>query len=250
MVRAFREIFRDAKIMIYSGPAPADPNDAVTGVYLGAITKASGTPTTRSLQNSWRAWVRQTGGKTGPHELHIRFDPAGVTGATGTIAYVAGTDPTSNTWSNTVVGIVREVNDSPLPFSAIREGTGPGQTGGIGIACDVPGDEINVRGGTSITGAVQCQNDSRGNWIFFNDAATGAVAKTSDVWSLTVSVSGVAGYFRIVTADDDGTHSHSQPRIQGSISTSGAEMNLANTSLVAGTTVTIDSASVTMPMEA
>jgi hypothetical protein len=249
MQRAFRRALRDSQIRIYSGAPPTEANDAVTGVHLVTITKASGAATTRSLPDMWRARVMKTGSTgTAISRLHIRYDPAGVTGATSTIQYTSGTDPTTKNLDSTLSGLVREINDNDFPYTAVKQGS-TGQTGWFSVSCDVPGDEINIKGSTLVTGAIQSWNDSRGNWIYFNAPATGTVSKTTDVWSGSIITSGVAGYFRIVTADDDGTHSHSQVRIQGSVSTSGAEMNLTNTSLVAGTTLTIDSAAVTLPAE-
>lgn len=73
--------------------------------------------------------------------------------------------------------------------------------------------------------------------------AAGSLVKTSgETWSGVVSAAGTntATYYRHVASGDTGASSTTEARLQGSISTSGAEMNLANTSLANGSTQTID----------
>lgn len=70
---------------------------------------------------------------------------------------------------------------------------------------------------------------------YFEDAASGAKAKTSTAWSVAASVTGTAGHFRI--KDSSGATTH----IQGSISVTGGngDLQLDNLSLVATQTVTV-----------
>lgn len=70
------------------------------------------------------------------------------------------------------------------------------------------------------------------------NAASGTKALTG-TWSTTASATGTAGYYRIT--DSAGTTCHEQ----GTVSTSGADMNLDNTSINSGQTVTVTTKTIT-----
>jgi hypothetical protein len=61
------------------------------------------------------------------------------------------------------------------------------------------------------------------------------------------ATNGTAGYFRLVTNLDDGLLSTTQLRMQGNVSTSGAELNLTNINIALGATQTIDTFQLTEP---
>jgi len=94
---------------------------------------------------------------------------------------------------------------------------------------------------------------SNTNGLTFAAAAAGVLSKTgAETWQFVGIADGTAGWFRFVTgvtlADDlalDAAEEH--PRIDGRISTSGAELNLSSTNIVTGGTVTIDSMTITWP---
>lgn len=85
------------------------------------------------------------------------------------------------------------------------------------------------------------------NW---GTAAAGSLPKASgETWSGTILASGVAGWFRIREASDAGTASSSTAaRIDGSIATSGADLNLNSLTLTAGAPFTLSAASITLPL--
>jgi hypothetical protein len=95
---------------------------------------------------------------------------------------------------------------------------------------------ISVNSGTSST-----------QGLTFGTAALGVLPKSADVWSGLVSVAGVAGYFRFYGTGGTSGSSNSENRIDGNVGISGSDMVLANTSLVAGATLTIDTFSLTIP---
>lgn len=100
---------------------------------------------------------------------------------------------------------------------------------------------ITVSSGAFVAGAF-------GNGLEFGAAASGAISKNSDVWSGVAAASGVAGYFRLfANATDAGGASTSLPRIDGSIGTSGADLNMSSTTLTSGQTYTIDTFTLTLP---
>jgi len=79
-------------------------------------------------------------------------------------------------------------------------------------------------------------------------AASGTIAKAAEVWSGVNAASGTATYFRFVAATgDDGTLSTTQKRLQGTIGTAGADLNLSSVNLTAAATQTIDAANITLP---
>lgn len=87
-----------------------------------------------------------------------------------------------------------------------------------------------------------------GTGISFDTAAVlGVLSKApGETWS-GVSVAGTAAYYRHVAVGDDATLSTTQARIQGTVSTVGADLNLNSTTFGAGATQTIDYYSVTLP---
>lgn len=78
-------------------------------------------------------------------------------------------------------------------------------------------------------------------------AAAGVLAKAAEVWSGVNSSSSTATYFRHVAVGDDGTLSTTQARVQGTVGTAGADLNISSTSLTSGATQTIDFYNVALP---
>ena len=102
--------------------------------------------------------------------------------------------------------------------------------------------EISVSAGAFVAGAFD-------NGLEFGDAASGAIAKASaETWQDTGIASGTAGWFRFVgNATDAGAASTTLPRIDGSVGTSGADLNMSSTSITSGATYTIDTFQLTLP---
>lgn len=88
------------------------------------------------------------------------------------------------------------------------------------------------------------------NGLEFGDAADGVISKAiAETWQDTGIASGTAGWFRLcANPTDAGGASTSLPRIDGSIGTSGADLNMSSTSIVVGSTYTIDTFVLTMPV--
>ena len=87
------------------------------------------------------------------------------------------------------------------------------------------------------------------NGLTFAAAASGAVSK-SGVWSFDGTAVGTAGWFRLKgNAADAGAASTVLPRLDGSIATSGADLNLSNISIAVGSPNTIDSFSFSVPAQ-
>ncbi|WP_114969382.1 hypothetical protein [Rhodoferax ferrireducens] len=85
------------------------------------------------------------------------------------------------------------------------------------------------------------------NGLTFADAADGAVSK-SGVWSFAGVAAGTAGWFRFKgNAVDAGGISTVLPRLDGSIATSGADLNLSNIVIAVSAPTTVDSFTWTQP---
>jgi len=74
-------------------------------------------------------------------------------------------------------------------------------------------------------------------------AASGGSKAKSGTWSNTASGTGTAGHFRIYNSQ--ATRDETTCFMQGSVSTSGADLNLDNTSINSGQTVTISTFTIT-----
>ena len=83
--------------------------------------------------------------------------------------------------------------------------------------------------------------------LLFGTAGAGIIPKSAEVWSGTILTAGVAGYFRLYGTAGTSGSSSSEKRIDGNVGVSGSDMVLANTSLVAGATLTIDTFSLEVP---
>jgi hypothetical protein len=101
--------------------------------------------------------------------------------------------------------------------------------------------EITVSSGTFTPGTAT-------SGLNFADPVSGACTKASaEVWSGAAVSSGTAGWFRFYANDRTTGADTSHARFDGSVSTSGAQLNMSSTAITAGATTTIDSFIVTMP---
>jgi len=101
--------------------------------------------------------------------------------------------------------------------------------------------EITVSSGTFTPGTAT-------GGLNFTAPSGGACAKASgEVWSGVATTSGTAGWFRFYANDRTTGADTTHPRFDGSVSTSGAQLNMSSTAITAGATTTIDSFLVTMP---
>jgi len=86
----------------------------------------------------------------------------------------------------------------------------------------------------------------------FGAASSGSISKSaSQTWSGVAVATGTAGWFRLYgNAADEATTpaiSTTLPRLDGSIATSGAQLNMSSTTITSGATTTIDTFTVTLP---
>ena len=99
------------------------------------------------------------------------------------------------------------------------------------------------------TKLVTLYSDGTTTGLGWGTAAAGVLPQaTGETWSGTVGTGGTAGWFRIREAGDAGTSSSTTAvRVDGSIATSGADMNLGSLTLVGGAPFVLTTAQLTLP---
>jgi len=101
--------------------------------------------------------------------------------------------------------------------------------------------KITLNSGTKTPGSII-------NGISLGDVAAGVAHKaTGEVWSGVAVAGGVAGWFRFHGTLETTGASTTALRFDGNIATSGADLNMSNTTITLGGTTTIDSVSITLP---
>lgn len=88
------------------------------------------------------------------------------------------------------------------------------------------------------------------NGLDLGTSADGEIEKDADTWSGVGVADGTAGWFRYYANETDaGGASTTLPRIDGSVGTSGADLNMSSTTVVTSSTYTIDSFKFTLPYQ-
>lgn len=101
--------------------------------------------------------------------------------------------------------------------------------------------------GTVTADAGAFTDGSPTNGLQFEAAANGQIKKlTTQNWKFNGAAAGTAGWFRLRgNAADAGALSTTLPRMDGSIATTGADLNMSNTNITVGAPHTIDQFDVT-----
>lgn len=85
-------------------------------------------------------------------------------------------------------------------------------------------------------------NASTMTGLTFASSASGGVLpkNASETWTGVNAAGGDATFYRLVGSADTGASSTTEPRIQGTVGTGGADMNLGTVTLVNGATFTVN----------
>lgn len=88
-----------------------------------------------------------------------------------------------------------------------------------------------------------------GTGLTFDASVAGVLSKAAaEVWKFTGLVDGVAGYFRFYPPGDTITNtSTTAARLDGTIGTSGADLNLSNIQITTAQSNTVDAFTITQP---
>lgn len=243
-----RDIFNDgcSKILCYSGTAPASADAAATGTLIATITGE---------------------GITVKAKQKIRFTP------------VIGT-ATAGDWQITLNGVTfKFVGDGTVTIAEVCTGlynliraaqrttaitTPPGaitipgidglftltdnttsldiEAATAGVAFDYSSTVDGAGAGTATFGNAVVTADAYGlRFETDADATAGIIEKlASQTWKGDAVATGVVSHFRLVRDADTGVLSTTEPRIQGSIGVSGADMNFNTVQWVTGATYTVN----------
>jgi len=105
----------------------------------------------------------------------------------------------------------------------------------------------DVHSGTLL---VTIYSDGAAVGLTFDDSVAGTLTKKStETWTGTAGANGTAGWFRLVAPGDTDASSTTEERLDGAISTSGAELNFSSTSIVSGAIQAISTFQITVPAQ-
>lgn len=236
----FASLFNRGVIQIYSGSQPNTADSAIAGTLLGTVTIGSGayTPETRA---------------TGTVTI------TGVSGSTtavtvGTLDIIPDSDvPFNTSAAQTAADLADAINRNGIYTATAsaavvtlvpRAGTGAAHNGYVVSSTGaLTATYANISGGVNPV-----------NGLFLSAPVNGTVSKPStSVWSFNGIAAGTAGWFRFIgSATDAGANIVSAPflpRLDGSIATSGGDMNLSSVNITFGGPNTIDSLTLTLPAQ-
>lgn len=232
-----RKAFEDAVLYIYSGAAPATVEEAPSGTLLCKVTKASGAVTSGDRSTPQLMKVTISGTPNAGDVVKLLLD---------SVAFEYTLVAADDDVTKTATKVARMLNDS-AQVDAIATGADgilyvQGRTAGVSFTLTE-----NTSTGITCTVAATVTAAVRANTIQFGAATAGVISKSADVWSGVATATGTAGYFRLVTSSDGLDADATDIRIQGTISTSGADLTLNNINITSGATQTIDTFSLTEP---
>lgn len=235
-------VFNRGYMKIFSGSQPSNADAAETGTLLGTVTSSSG-----SLTKETRATATMT-----------------ATASTGTLAslLLAGTVPMIEQPTDVVAQSTTTLSAALLCDVLNRTGlVEASYSGAVVTVKPRPGigdawNSLVLTASAIFTAGTFTSGVDAANALVWTPpvpAGSGVLAKLStQVWSFSGAATGTAGWFRLYssdTADSGGAISGAPyyPRLDGSIGTSGSDLNLANTSITSGAPVTIDQFQFTVP---
>ena len=238
---SFKQAFYGGALKIYTGSQPADADTAIAGSLLCTVSLASG-----ALTAETRAYgtITLTGGAGGSY-TSITVDGVEILGAT--VAYDTSLTVTAALIAAQINAFRSEPRYEASSSGAVitikaMPGTGTG-----------PNTFVIATTKTTMTDSIVdvANGVANVNGLPFGAVTAGVISKGSGVWSGVVALTGVAGWFRLYSTETDaGGASTTAIRLDGNVGTSGADLTLSSTSLVAAASITIDSASFTLPANA
>lgn len=238
----FKHALSNCVLKWYSGAQPSTAEAAPTGSLLVTLSSASGALTREVLS---LGSVDLTGGGAGSVD----------TITVNSIEIMGSSTPFNTSLAQTATDVCTKINNNPKNhlFDAfvtstdvinIRAKPGLGSLpNGWVVASTVTTitktDSNMAAGVTAVNGL---------NW---GDSADGVISKlTTQTWSGVAAATGTAGWFRFEAAvSDAGALDSSEAilRLDGTIATSGAEINMGSTTITSGLTYTQDTFTATLP---
>jgi len=246
----WRQALANGRLKVFTGTQPATADDAHTGTLLATFTLAGGAFTAEVRS---QASITLTGSSGSLDTIEVG----------GALEILGGAVSYSSDLTTTAALVAAQINAnfSVPDFSAESSGavvtiyapfgTGAGADGlTIAVTTTTLGASINGGSSTAFGGTGSPSAGTTAiNGLNFQAPVAGVLAKETTVWQAVAASSGTAGCFRFeADPDDDQGSSTSFRRIDGSIATSGADMNITSTTITAGATETINTFTLTIPM--
>jgi hypothetical protein len=227
--------FAGGVIDVYSGTQPATADAAATGTLLGRVSIASATYVAETPAS---ATITVAGASGSINTLNVgTFNIIPL----GAVAFITDAATTAQALCDAINrnGIYRATVASDVVTVIAPPGTGAAHNG-LALAATVT--TLTATSSGNITGGVAATAG-----LTFGVPASGTVSK-SGVWSFAGVAAGTAGWFRMkASAVDNNLATTTLVRLDGSVATSGADMNLSNLTIAIGAPTTIDSLTITCP---
>jgi hypothetical protein len=237
---SLKDTLNGGKILIYSGAQPATADAAPTGTLLATITanSLSHTPEvqatgTITLSGSAGSVDSVTVDGVAIIDAAVPFDTSLTVTATN-LAAAINTSASNPEYTASAAGAVVTIK--------AKRGAGATANGLVvsGSLTTMTATYANLSGGVTAV-----------NGLKFGSAAAGVLPKhATQVWSGAAVATGTAGWFRFVgPVADSGVidTAENEVRLDGAISTSGAQLNMSSTTVTASATQTIASFPITLP---
>lgn len=235
----FKNALMNGVIDIYSGTQPSDPNQAVAGTLLLTITDNSGAFTAEVLSSG---------------TITITGSSGSITGVTvNSVAILDTTVPynTSTTQSATDLATAINASLSSPDYVASSSGAVVTITALPGTGTGPNGYVVTPAGALTNTPANMAGGAAAVNGLKLQASSGGVISKrASQTWSGNGVANGTAGWyrFRASVADAGGLDSAGlYLRMDGSVGTSGANLNLTSTTIVIAAPQSVASYTVTQP---
>ena len=247
--KGLKEALLEGCVRVYSGSQPATADAAPTGTLLLTVSKASATYTEGAHSTAQVNSLTITDASVADSDTYtITITPSPSEYSAQAFSFVTDASATANELAQGLCDVINE--ESRYVVATHNEG---GATNIMYITASYPGQgfaaiTLTTNPGTAIATAAVVTN-VRVNGLQFGLSTAGVLAKEADlVWSGAVAATGTAGWFRFqANAVDDNSLSTTLIRMDGACGTSNSDMNLSSVNLVAATTVTVDTFSITQP---
>lgn len=232
------------QLNIYTGGQPTTGDDAVAGTLLVAITLTGGARTAEVLSSG--TVTLNTGASGSVNTLTVN-----------SIEIMGSVTNFNASLTQTAADIVTKINNNPknLLFMASNVGAIVTITAKPGLGT-LPNGWVVASTVTTITktDVNMASGVAAANGLSFGDSAAGTIVKNpTEIWSGTAVSGGTAGWFRFVSSvADAGAADASEVfiRVDGNVATSGANLNMSNTTIAALAVQTLNTFSLTYPATA
>ena len=239
---SLKDALQNGELQIWSGSQPGSADYAPTGTLLCTITASSGA---RTAEVQATGSVTLTGGSSGSINTvtvnSINIIPQGAVNYNTSLNQTAADLAAAINSNVSSPGYYATASGAVVTIYAPKGmGATPNTYVVTATLTTITASYANMSGGVTAV-----------NGLHLAYAAAGAIAKdAAQTWTGVNVASNTAGWFRFVgSVADSGLadSAETQIRLDGSISTSGADLNLTSTTLTQGATQTISSFSISMP---